>query len=75
MCRPSSGDDLVVIKTHFPNIGPEINESEDCISGVILLIRHPVDQFLARAAVARCEHYGSGEGNEVLCGPGCIQIS
>lgn len=52
VCRPSSGDDLVVIKTHFPNIGPEINESHDCISGVILLIRHPVDQFLARAAVA-----------------------
>ncbi|KAI8110472.1 hypothetical protein M9435_002146 [Picochlorum sp. BPE23] len=51
-CRPSSGDDLVIIKTHFPDIPPDINESEGCISGVILIVRHPVDQFLARAAVA-----------------------
>lgn len=51
-CRPSSGDDLVIIKSHFPDIGPDINESEGCISGVILIVRHPVDQFLARAAVA-----------------------
>lgn len=45
----SFGDELVIIKTHFPSMPPEFDE-EDCVSKILMTIRHPVDNYFAWAA-------------------------
>lgn len=45
----SSQGDMVIIKTHFPFMYPEFDERE-CVSKILMTIRHPVDNYLAWAS-------------------------
>ena len=45
-CHRGSDNDTVVVKTHFPFFAPTPRDDE-CISGIILTSRHPVDSYLA----------------------------
>lgn len=53
----STKDQLVIIKTHFPFMHPEFDEN-DCVSRILMTIRHPVDNYLAWAY-----YKGNGEKN------------
>lgn len=50
----SSGNELVIIKTHFPFMAPEF-AIDDCVSKILMTVRHPVDNYFAWATY-------SGEG-------------
>lgn len=45
----SYGNELVLIKTHFPFLSPEFNEKE-CVSKLIMTVRHPLDNYFAWAS-------------------------
>ncbi len=36
-----------MIKTHFPFMGPEFDETQECVSKIIMTVRHPIDNYIA----------------------------
>jgi len=44
----SYGNELVLIKTHFPFMQPEFDE-KDCVSKILMTVRHPLDNYFALA--------------------------
>lgn len=51
--RRGRGEEVAIVKTHFPFLGPEL-EPDACVSAVLMSVRHPLDNYLAWA------HYQSG---------------
>lgn len=45
--RKRNSGEPAMIKTHFPFMGPEFDETQECVSKIIMTVRHPIDNYIA----------------------------